>query len=239
MRVDPAPIVLVHGAWHGAWSFAALQAELDRRGLASQAVDLPGHGVSPLPLSDLYGDAAYVADVIRRMPAQPIVVGHSYGGAVISEAASLCPSIEHLVFVAAFALDAGESVTGLLRSLPQEPVKLAQAMRRHDDGTTVLEDPDIIAAALYGNVPQEVAAAAIRRLGPQPMATMTQPLSAQRPASIASTYVCCTADHAVAVGHQRVMAARCGSVIELEADHSPFLSAPRDLADIIEAIARG
>ena len=59
----PTPIVLVHGAWHGAWCFAALQAELDKRGVPSYAVDLPGHGISDRPLGDLHGDAACVADV--------------------------------------------------------------------------------------------------------------------------------------------------------------------------------
>ena len=51
--MPPRPILLVHGAWHGAWCWAALQAELDRRGVASWAVDLPGHGLSTEPLGDL------------------------------------------------------------------------------------------------------------------------------------------------------------------------------------------
>jgi pimeloyl-ACP methyl ester carboxylesterase len=50
-------VVLVHGAWHGAWCWAALQAELENRGIASLAVDLPGHGASNEPFTDLHGDA--------------------------------------------------------------------------------------------------------------------------------------------------------------------------------------
>ncbi len=79
-------VVLVHGAWHGAWCWAAVQAELDGRGLASLAVDLPGHGASTLPFTDLAGDAAHVADVVARAARPVVLVGHSYGGAVIGEA---------------------------------------------------------------------------------------------------------------------------------------------------------
>ncbi|MPY95620.1 MAG: alpha/beta fold hydrolase, partial [Acidimicrobiia bacterium] len=59
--MSPRPIVLVHGACHGAWCWAAVQAELDRRGVPSYAVDLPGHGTSLAPLEDLHGDAVAVA----------------------------------------------------------------------------------------------------------------------------------------------------------------------------------
>ncbi|MGA0194495.1 MAG: alpha/beta fold hydrolase, partial [Ilumatobacteraceae bacterium] len=56
-------VVLVHGAWHGAWCWAPLQTELDRRGIASLAVDLPGHGSTGAPFTDLHGDAAAVIEV--------------------------------------------------------------------------------------------------------------------------------------------------------------------------------
>ncbi|MEY3071547.1 MAG: hypothetical protein RL473_1654, partial [Actinomycetota bacterium] len=107
-------VVLVHGAWHGAWCFSALQAELDRRGVPSLAIDLPGHGASTLPLSDMHGDAQHVVDtlaVLRSRGIENVVLaGHSYGGAVISQAASTDPSINHLVYIAAFAPEAGQSV---------------------------------------------------------------------------------------------------------------------------------
>ena len=239
MRVEAQPIVLIHGAWHGAWCFAGLQAELDRRGLASYAIDLPGHGASILPLGDLHGDADHVVEVLRRIGEPVVLVGHSYGGAVITEVAARYADIAHLVFIAAFALEPGESVIGLLRSLPAAPVLLSEAMQGNDDGTTTLHGDDTIRRALYGSVPDEEATAAIRRLDAQPAATMTQQIRSARPPSIPSTYVCCTGDNAVDISHQRVMAARCSDMIPLDSDHSPFLSMPSATADILTQIAHG
>jgi pimeloyl-ACP methyl ester carboxylesterase len=239
MRVETPPIVLIHGAWHGAWCFAALQAELDRRGLASYAIDLPGHGGSALPLGDLHGDADHVVEVLRRIGEPVVLVGHSYGGAVITEVAARFADIAHLVFIAAFALEPGESVIGLLRSLPTAPVLLSHAMQGNDDGTTTLHGDDAIRSALYGSITDAEATAAIRRLDAQPVATMTQPVSSRRSPSIPSTYVCCTGDNAVDISHQRVMATRCSVMLSLESDHSPFLSMPSATADILTQIAHG
>ena len=119
-------VVLVHGAWHGAWCWASLQAELERRGVPSLAVDLPGHGASTAPLSDLYGDAAEVSNVLTmlrdRGVTDPVLVGHSYGGAVITEASHRTPLASHLVYIAAFALNSGESVMGAQHVGGRDPI---------------------------------------------------------------------------------------------------------------------
>jgi pimeloyl-ACP methyl ester carboxylesterase len=235
----PASIVLVHGAWHGAWCFSAVQAELDRRGLASWAIDLPGHGCSTAPLGDLYGDADAVVDVLAGVPAPVVLVGHSYGGAVITEAASRHPDgIAHLVYLTAFALDAGESIMGLLGTLPQVPGKLSAAITMGADGTSTLAG-DAAVPALYGHCPAPVATAALARLCPQPMVTFTQPVSGSPRATIASTYVRCTDDQAIVLAHQDAMAPRCTHTATLDTDHSPFASRVTDTADILEWIARG
>lgn len=235
------PVLFVHGAWHGAWCFAALQAELDRRGVPSWAVDLPGHGASTSPLGDLYGDAAHVAGVLDRLGAhghdEVILVGHSYGGAVITEAATQAGNVAHLVHLTAFALVEGESVMGLLASLPPAFVALGEAIEARDDGTSVLR-PDRAAAALYGHCPAEAVAAALARLGPQPMASFTQPVSGTPTDTIPSTYVRCTDDQAIHVSHQDHLAQRCRHVVTLATDHSPFLSATGAVADLLEDLCR-
>ena len=235
---DPLPILFVHGAWHGAWCWAALQAELDRRGIASYAVDLPGHGASTLPLGDLHADAAFVAATITALDRDLVLVGHSYGGAVIGEACAETDHVRHLVYLTAFVLDTGESVMGLLMSLPRADVALGAAMRQREDGTSVL-DPAAAAPALYGNCPPDVAAAAVQRLSPQPGATMSETTTAAGWATIPSTYVRCTDDRAVHIEHQTIMASRCDAVHTLHTDHSPFISAVVDTADILEQVARG
>ena len=142
------PIVLVHGAWHGAWCWAGLQHALDDLGVPSYAIDLPGHGASTAPLSDLYGDAEHVADVLRTLGTPVVLVGHSYGGAVITEAAGRHPEVAHLVYLTAFALEAGESVMSLLTSLPRADIALGRAIVPRDDGTSVV-DATKAATAFY------------------------------------------------------------------------------------------
>ena len=235
-------VVLVHGAWHGAWCWAALQAELDRRAIPSLAVDLPGHGASTLPLSDLYGDAQHVADVVAVQARPVVLVGHSYGGAVITEAAARIAAagngpVQHLLYLCAFALDNGESIGALLGSLPRVPVALNAAMRPGEPGTSVL-DPDTAIPALYNACPPEVARAAAARLSPQPSTTFAQPVAGSPRDTVASTYVVCADDRSIAPEHQQAMATRCGAVVTLPTDHSPFVSMVPETADIIATTLR-
>lgn len=235
-------VVLVHGAWHGAWCWAGLQAELDGRGVASLAIDLPGHGASPLAPTDLHGDAAELAATLdavgRRHPGRPLVlVGHSYGGAVITEAAHGRSDVNHLVYVAAFALHADESVMGLLGTLDQRRVALGTAIVQAADGITSTVTDDGARAAFYGRCPEPAIEAALARLCPQPVATMTQTTTGSPLGDTPSTYVLCTDDEAVHPDHQAVMADRCDRRIDLATDHSPFVSAIGELADVIADVA--
>ena len=235
----PHTVVLVHGAWHGAWCYAALQAELDRRGVASYAVDLPGHGVSPLPLSDLYGDAQLVADTLARIGGPVVLVGHSYGGAVIGEAATRHPdNVVHLVYLTAFCLDTGEALLAYNATLPPADIALGEAIRPSADGTTSTVEPALCEASFYAQCPPGTAAAAIARLCPQPFSSFLQPVTGAPWKTIPSTYVRCTLDGAIPITSQDVMAQRCAQVVTLETDHSPFASRPVETADLLERLAR-
>ncbi|MDG1265550.1 MAG: alpha/beta hydrolase [Ilumatobacter sp.] len=237
----PALVVFVHGAWHGAWCWSALQAELDQRGIASLAVDLPGHGTSAPPIGGLHDDAAAVTSLLDHLAARDAgrvaLVGHSYGGAVISQAAAGRDDISHLTYLAAFALDEGESVLSCLGSLERRDVELAAAMVPTTDGLATTLDPTKAAAALYGSCPPSAVRAALRRLGPQSMTSMTETTSGAPRQVIPSTYVVCTQDRAVHPAHQRTLAERCSEQHELDTDHSPFMSAVGPTADIIEQIS--
>lgn len=230
------PVVLVHGAWHGAWCWASLQAELERRGIASYALDLPGHGASTLPLGDLHGDAAHVAASIDALGRDVVLVGHSYGGAVITEASVRTAHVRHLVYLTAFVLDAEQSLMELYASMPPIETPLSAAMVVQDDGTSVI-DPAAAVTAFYAKCPAPVAAAAIERLCPQPFAAFTQKTTGAGWRTIPSTYVRCTEDRAIALEHQTLMSERCTHVHTVVADHSPFSSAIVETADIVEAIA--
>lgn len=238
---SPALVVLVHGAWHGAWCWAGLQAELDQRGIASIAIDLPGHGASSAPLTGLHGDAQHVAAVLDTLAARHAgsiaLVGHSYGGAVITQAAAGRDDIAHLVYIAAFALDDGESVMSALGGFDRRDVELAAAMVPTTDGSATTLDPAVAAGALYGSCPPTAIAASLPRLSPQPMATMVEEVGGAPRDRIDSTYVVCAQDRAVHPDHQAVMAQRCTNRVDLDTDHSPFISAVANTADIVESIA--
>jgi pimeloyl-ACP methyl ester carboxylesterase len=237
-------MLLVHGAWHGAWCWTALQAELDRRGVPSYAVDLPGHGASLLEPGDLYGDGDHIGAVAERLgergDGEIVLVGHSYGGAVISQATKRATNIAHLVYLTAFCLDVGEGVLAKTRSMPSVETELGSGTIQFlpdGSGSTII--PDRAAPSFYGCCAPEVAAAGTARLCMQPMATFTQPVTVAPWKSIPSTYVRCLRDEAIHISHQDLMAGRCGSIGTLDTDHSPFMSAVAETADILEPLARG
>jgi pimeloyl-ACP methyl ester carboxylesterase len=94
--------VLVHGLWHGAWCWNAVRAALDARGVPSVAVELP--------LTPLEDDTRVARDALDRFGRPAVLVGHFYGGAVVT-AAGTHPLVRELVHLAAYALDDGESVS--------------------------------------------------------------------------------------------------------------------------------
>lgn len=236
MSESQTPIViLVHGAWHGAWCFAALQAELDARGIASLAVDLPGHGTSLEPFTDLLGDAAHVTRVVAAIEHPVVLVGHSYGGSVITQAAAAATNVRHLVYLSAFVPDVGESTVGLMQTMPPAQVELSNAMVIGSDGFSTI-DPERAQAAFYGMCKPAVTPANVARLCPQPFVTFTQPVTAAAWTTLPSTYVRCTQDQAVHITHQDYMSLRCTHVVTIATDHSPFASMPTETADILEHI---
>ena len=240
-------IILVHGAWHGAWCWAALQAEFDRRGIPSYAVDLPGHGASILEPSDLYGDAAHVAAsierIVERNDTEIVLVGHSYGGAVISQAMaakSAAAHVAHLVYLTAFCLDEGEAVLAKAQSMPVVHTELgsgAMQILPNGGGSSIV--PERASKAFYGCCDAGSAAASTARLCVQPLATFTQPVTETPWKAIPSTYVRCLRDEAIHISHQDLMAAHCTATTTIDTDHSPFLSAVAETADILERLARG
>jgi len=243
---SPRPIVLVHGAVHGAWCWAALQTELDRRGVPSFAVDLPGHGASAEALTDTMGNAAAVSAVVDRLHdrfgAPVVLVGHSYGGTVIGQAADPA-KVAHLVFLTALVTEVGESPNTLMATFPPPvftgPVP-SRIFLRGDDGT-ISGNPEAAVPVFYNDSPPEAAAAAIARLCPQRTDSLKQTVTRAAWKDIASTYVRCTKDMAISIAAQDMLVARLPDprVATLETDHSPFLGMPSQLADILAPLSQG
>ena len=235
MPADVLPIVLVHGAWGGAWSWGGLQHALDRRGLASYALDLPGRGTSTTPPSGLDGDIAAVVAAVRALDRPVTLVSHSYGGAVVNGAAAAEPLVASVVHIAAFALAAGESVMGFLRSAPRHSVGLGALMRSQPDGSIAL-DPDR-AGELYGGALSDLEVRAnVARLGVQPAGTFTGTVPGDPFGRVPTGYVLCELDDAVHPEHQRILAARCDRTVAIGSDHFPMLHSADLLADVLDGL---
>jgi pimeloyl-ACP methyl ester carboxylesterase len=237
----PATIVLVHGAWHGAWCWDRVVAGLTARGIDAIAVDLPGHGASRQPLGDLHGDAAAVGGVLDALDGPAVVCGNSYGGAVISEGAAGHPNVRHLVYLAALMPEAGESCATSIPAPPNDVAvsvtELGPAMQFSDDGVTVDVDPVLGRGVFYADCTDVDVDWAVARLGPHPAIALQQPIPVAAWRTVPSTYVVCADDRAIAPWIQRALAARATHSVEWPTSHSPFLSQPDLVVDLLAGLA--
>jgi pimeloyl-ACP methyl ester carboxylesterase len=233
-----ATVVLVHGAWHGAWCWEHVVPLLDDAAVPSIAIDLPGHGASPDSLSDLGGDARALRAVLDGLD-DAVVCGHSYGGAVVSEGAAGHPAVRHLAFIAAFPLAVGESCTNAaVGEVSPEAARteLGAALVSHDDATSTI-DPERALGLFYDDCAADDAAKAIDRLDAQSWAELGGVATEAAWLHLPSTYAVCTEDHAVAPALQRALARRCERAVDWPTSHSPFLSRPELVADLLTHLA--
>jgi len=232
-----ARFLLIHGAWHGAWCWERVAPLLRAAGHTVIAPDLPAHGEDRTPWwrTTLGGYAQRVRDAAR--PAgRVIAVGHSLGGLVITEAAAREPELfAGLVYLCAFAPLRGESLLSLGRS---DPGTRVPAAARWGLGAITIR-PERASAAFYHACAPADAAAATARLCPTPILPVMQGVRAAAPRGIPLAYVECTDDRAIPIALQRRMHRRFAMerVVTMEADHSPFLGAPEELAAQLDALA--
>jgi pimeloyl-ACP methyl ester carboxylesterase len=181
-------------------------------------------------LSDLHGDVKAVETALDEIRGPAIVAAHSYGGAPVTEAALGHGQVGALVYLSAFMPDVGESCVDLAGGSisPWCPVR--------DDGTFLI-DPQIAADVLYGDCDPDTQQWALERLVPQLAATATQAIGRAAWRTTPSTYVVCGLDQAIAPSIQRRLAERATELVELSSAHSPFLSHPDAVAEIISDVA--
>ena len=258
-------LVLVHGAWHGSWCWERLLPHLAERGLAVRTVDLPSvlrgaerdarggrRGDRRLDLRD---DADAVRGVIESIDGPVVLCGHSYGGMVISLAASRssagaarsaeAPSaasaasaavatarsaesrVARLIYLCAFVPEPNQSLVAIGDNQPAPWIRML-------DEEMTLPDLSLAGEVLYNDCDATTREWAIARLAPQFNAAFITPVARPAWREIPSTYVVCARDGAIPPDLQRtVFASRTERSIELDAGHSPFLSQPAALAQAL------
>jgi pimeloyl-ACP methyl ester carboxylesterase len=224
----PPTYLLVHGGWSGAWCWPSLEREFDRRGIKWIAVDLPSSKSGADPSTNLANDAAAVAATVRS-DGRYVLVGHSYGGAVITEVAPRIPNLERVVYIAGLVPNKGQSSTDAARTIKTRTM-LDEAIEV--DGEYLRLNPHLAFAALYSDCPPVVATRAVSKLSTQTLASFRSPRSSDN-VDAPSLYIRCTLDQAIDPQLQELMADRCDVVFDLDSDHSPFLSQPSNLCDAI------
>jgi pimeloyl-ACP methyl ester carboxylesterase len=193
-------------------------------------------------LGDLHGDAARVRAVLDDLDVPVVLVGHSYGGAVITEA-GVHPAVRRLVYLCAFALERDESCAdaasreAAAAGLSHEGrPDLSATLVFADDGT-VRVDPALAGHVFYNDCDAVTTEWALARLGPQTLAALQQTPDEVAWRGAPSTYVVCSEDMVVHPGLQRLLAARCSASEEWSGGHSPFLSQPDRVAALLSRLA--
>ncbi|MEU8836313.1 alpha/beta hydrolase [Streptomyces sp. NBC_01550] len=214
-------ILLVHGAWHGAWCWEKLVPELTALGWHVITVDLPSASANPDDNAGMYDDARAVRACLNGIDGQVTVLAHSYGGVPVTEAAATATNVDRIVYLSAFQLDEGDSLAGMSEG----------QMPSGDTGT--LPVPESPAKHLYGDASQEDADRATQRLVPQTVKSFSEPLTAAAWKTVPSSYIICEQDEILPPAFQEAMSARSERSYRLSSSHSPFLSMPAVLASLI------
>jgi pimeloyl-ACP methyl ester carboxylesterase len=240
-----ATFVLVHGAWHGGWCFDSVRLLLEAEGHAVVAPDLPGMGGSDADLNGatLEEWGHFIADICNGAVQPVILAGHSRGGIVISTAAEAAPgAVKALVYICAMLLPSGMS-RGEWRAQQQPNPAFDAIIARHPTAAATVINTENAASVFAQMSPPDPVARAMSRLVAEPDRPRLTPLSLTdaRYGSVPRHYVECLQDRTIPIADQRAMQALqpCASVTAIDCDHSPFLSAPRALADALLAIANG
>ncbi|RLB16043.1 MAG: hypothetical protein DRG63_05915 [Deltaproteobacteria bacterium] len=227
--------VLVHGAWHGAWCWDKVIPLLEKEGHKVEAPDLPGHGSDKTPIPEI-SLQAYVDRVCQILDAQldpVILVGHSMGGVVITQTAEYRPEkIKTLVYLTAFLLRNGEFLLQVAEG-DTEALVLPNLIMAEDQGYAMVRD-EAIKEVFYGDCSDEDVARAKSLLVPQAAAPFATPVNTTEEnfGRVPRVYISCLRDKAIGPSLQEkmYMALPCEKIISMDTSHSPFFSAPEELA---------
>ena len=231
-QTSPLTVVMVHGAFADSSSWAGVIERLQQRGVQVMAAANPLRGIAD--------DSAYVASVFDQIPGPVLAVGHSYGGAVISNAATDAENVVGLVFVSAFVPDEGEVLMEVVGTSKDSVLGTALVPHQYPTGTgTATEfsiDPAKVRDAFAGDLSDEQAAliGAVQR--PVSEAGFSEPFGVPAWRTLPSWAVVASGDKAAGADVVRAHAERAGAEItEIDGSHVIMISRPEVVAEVIEA----
>jgi pimeloyl-ACP methyl ester carboxylesterase len=240
--VAPKPtIVLVHGAWADNSSFAPVTQRLQSDGYTVMS--------APNPLRSLHDDAAAVAAFVNQATTGPVVlVGHSYGGSVITNAATQIPRVQALVYVDAYAPDEGESVLDLTGAEPGSALAVpdpstvfnfVQYPGAKDGDVDTYVKPELFKSIFAANLPTTQTNVLAADQQPVALHALEAPSDAPAWKQIKSFFFIGTSDKVLPAAEQVAMAKRAhGVIVERNADHLSMLETPKQITTLIERAAR-
>jgi pimeloyl-ACP methyl ester carboxylesterase len=230
MQEDTSPltVVLVHGAFADASSWSGVVERLQAAGIEVVAPANPLRGIAH--------DSAYVGSVIEQIPGRVLAVGHSYGGAVISNVAA--ENVVGLVFVAAFAPDEGEALGEVEAGSKDSVLMSALVPRTYPAGdgeeTEFAIDPEKFRDAFAADLPPEQTAVMAATQRPVAEAAFSEPSGPPVWKSLPSWAVVATGDRAAGTDVVRSMAERAGAtIIDADGSHVIMVSRPEAVAEVI------
>ena len=224
-----ATFALVHGAWHGAWCWERLIPELERAGHRVVAVELPAED----PAAGLRRYAELTADALGDAE-DVVVVGHSLGAGSIPIVATLRP-VRHLVFLCGLLPEPGRSVTDRYTTEEVFVPGFAGNTVTLDDGSSVWPERDDAVRCFYHDCQDADADRAFARMRPQSATPRTEPWPLDAIPDVERTSILCRDERCIRPEWSRRMSRELLGVqaIELDGSHSPFVSRPRELADVL------
>jgi pimeloyl-ACP methyl ester carboxylesterase len=238
----PQPtVVFVHGAFADASGFAASIEALQRAGYPVLA--------PPNPLRGLTTDSENLRLFLSTVTGPLILVGHSYGGAVITNAATGNANVRALVYVAAYALAEGESVadanslggghSDLLANIDPRPIPGVNPAPPPDGDLDAYIKLDSFRAIFAADVPKATAAVMAATQRPAAISSLVTPSGVPAWATIPSWYLVASKDKAIPPEAERAMAARAGSTtVEIRSSHAAMVSNPRAVTSLVLAAVR-
>jgi len=234
----PKPtIVLVHGGWDNSSGWDAVVTALQRRGFP---VIAPAN-----PLRDLAADSAYIRSVLETIKGPIVLVGHSYGGAVITNAAVGVPNVKALVYVAGWALDQNDSIGSLITKFPGSLIGPATTIGRPyplpdgAQGTDLYLTRQGVATAFAADVSPAVQAQIFATQRPFSVDAFNSKSGAPAWKTIPSWYLVTTQDTAIPPATQLFMAKRAHArITKVSSSHVVMYSHPRRVVDIILSAAK-